>query len=163
HVNSSDRRQTKVELARPGTIRVLPGVLVVIRAIEQREDLSRTDGDRIPQVDIDAAQVRLEEIGIGLADGYDVAVRIASNEARELRRRLRVLQDSRGGKTAHRDFIAQVNPVGIEIEGKVLDRRQHRTQREGFRFLRLQVRVAAQDGRELEAARGVVRVERRSL
>src|SRR6185437_13832811 len=130
-------------------------------AVAAHQDVPRTDRDLIIQIDVQAADIYLEEIGVGLAYEDDVARGVARDVAGELGGRLRILQNDVVGETARRDRIAQVDPVRVQIQGQVARRPEHRAQRVVDGLLGREVGVAAGDGLELEAARGIVRIERR--
>src|SRR6185312_3011808 len=60
-------RIADIDLAGPGAVEILHVVLVEIRAVAAHQDVPRTDRDLIIQIDVQAADIYLEEIGVGLA------------------------------------------------------------------------------------------------
>src|SRR5882757_11143491 len=123
-------------------IRILRDVTIEVSAVTiQSECPGAAEVEPIFQVDVEAADRGLEEVGIGLTDRHDLAGGVTRDQARELRGGLRVLQDRGVAEAAVDDLILEENPEGIEVDAQVLDRLDYRTQRVGLRLLRRQVGV----------------------
>ena len=87
-----------------------------------------------------------------LADEVDVTVGAAVQVARKLLLCRRALHDGGVTQATDHDLVLEVDPEGIQVDAQILDGLEHQTQCVGLRFLRGEVRIAAGDGRELEAA-----------
>ncbi len=86
----------------------------------------------ILQVDVEAADGALEQVGVRLVDGHHVAVGITRDEARILGLTRRTLHDGGITESSYDDLVLQEDPERVDVHTQVPGRLKHRSQGEGL-------------------------------